>query len=140
MSSMLLMSGAVLVASPSAHVVDLTQVPCQFLDVEAPQNFPAESADACKQVNKTTSAGRLKKVKPLHLKAGTHTFRVKNASVPYEVGFWLRGAKEADGLPSVSGGEIKKGMTKTYTATLVPGAYLFSCPLNPTLDYPLIVE
>jgi hypothetical protein len=43
-------------------------------------------------------------------------------------------------LPSVSGGGLKMGKTQDYAIDLKPGEYLYSCPLNPTPNYPLIVE
>ena len=77
----------------------------------------------------------------LRLKPGAHVFRVTNRDVPYELGFWLRG----DGLiaraslPSVSGGGLVTGTTRDYEIELKPGNYVYSCPLNPTLDYKLVV-
>ena len=62
--------------------------------------------------------------------------------MPYELGFWLRG----DGLaarallPSVSGGGLVTGKTQDYEIELKPGEYVYSCPLNPTPDYKLVVR
>jgi len=39
----------------------------------------------------------------------------------------------------VSGGGLTTGTTKDYEVELEPGEYLYSCPLNPTPDYKLIV-
>ena len=69
-------------------------------------------------------------------------FRVTNKNVPYGLGFYLRG----DGivnratLPSVSGGGLNLGVTKDYEITLKPGEYVYSCPLNPTPDYKIVVD
>ena len=77
----------------------------------------------------------------MRLKAGRYVFRVANKSVPYDLGFWLRG----DGLinrarlPSVSGGGLRTGTTRDYEIDLKPGEYVYSCPLNPTPDYKLVV-
>jgi hypothetical protein len=62
--------------------------------------------------------------------------------VPYELGFWLRGASLIDRarLPSVSGGGLTTGRTQDYAVDLKPGRYVYSCPLNPTPDYALIVK
>ena len=63
-----------------------------------------------------------------------------NKNVPYGLGFWLRG--EGFGrvtLPSVSGGGLNPGVTKDYVIDLKAGDYLYSCPLNPTPDYKLVV-
>ena len=35
---------------------------------------------------------------------------------------------------------LKTGKTVDYVIDLKPGEYLYSCPLNPTPNYPLIVE
>lgn len=41
---------------------------------------------------------------------------------------------------SVSGGGLATGKSKDYTVNLKPGEYVFSCPLNPTPDYRVVVE
>ncbi|MGP1614552.1 MAG: hypothetical protein ACTS5Y_05780, partial [Pollutimonas bauzanensis] len=73
---------------------------------------------------------------------GRYIFRVTNKDVPYELGFWLRGAGLTGRatLPSVSGGGLTQGVTKDYAIELKPGEYAYSCPLNPTPDYRLIVS
>lgn len=125
------------------QVVTLTQVPCQFLESEngADQGFRSKRAADCDAVNARTSGERLAKAKVLRLRPGRTVFRVANRNVPYELGFWLRG----DGLvnrarlPSVSGGGLAIGKTQDYTVDLKPGEYVYSCPLNPTPDYGLVV-
>ena len=42
-------------------------------------------------------------------------------------------------LPSVSGGGLGTGQTRDYEIDLKPGEYVYSCPLNPTPDYKLVV-
>ena len=85
---------------------------------------------------------RVDEAQPMRLKAGSYVFRVTNKTVPYDLGFWLRG----DGLvnrarlPSVSGGGLKTGATREYTIELEAGEYVYSCPLNTTPDYRLIVS
>ena len=76
------------------------------------------------------------------LEPGKYIFRVTNQDVPYALGFWLRG-KGIVGratLPSVSGGGLGTGITKDYVIELSEGEYLYSCPLNPTPDYRLVVS
>ena len=77
--------------------------------------------------------------KPLELKPGRYLFRVTNRSVP--LGFWLRGAGLVGRvkLPSVSGGGLTQGATKDYAVELKPGEYFYSCPLDTTPGYRLIV-
>ncbi|MDJ0690821.1 MAG: hypothetical protein QNJ41_20220 [Xenococcaceae cyanobacterium MO_188.B32] len=130
------------VQSEAATVINLTQTGCQFLETEARdyQYQPKQSVD-CKQINSQTLSTRKPKFKPLELKAGKHIFRVTNSDVPYELGFYLRGAGvKKINLPKVSGGGLIQGKTQDYEITLSPGKYVFSCPLNPTPDYPLIVN
>lgn len=43
-------------------------------------------------------------------------------------------------LPSVSGGGLTEGKTQDYEVDLKPGKYVYSCPLDPTPDYNLVVR
>jgi hypothetical protein len=147
-----LLSGAVLAlglaAQPAfaeqATVTELTQTACQFVESEngVDHGFRTAGKTDCEAVNAETGAERLAQAKVITLKPGKHVFRITNRNVPYELGFWLRG----DGLvnrvtlPSVSGGGLIQGATKDYEIVLEPGEYLYSCPLNPTPDYKLVVE
>ncbi|HKJ00580.1 MAG TPA: hypothetical protein VKB51_19070 [bacterium] len=131
-------------SKPQAQVIQLTQVPCQFVESEdgIDRGFSSHQAADCETINAKSGAQRVADAKPLVLKPGRYIFRVTNKDVPYELGFWLRG----DGvinrarLPSVSGGGITTGKTQEYEVTLKPGEYVYSCPLNPTPDYKLIVK
>ncbi len=124
-------------------VIELTQVPCQFLESENGINrgFSSRSISDCQAINKQTGEKRLAESKVLKLKPGRYVFRVSNSNVPYELGFWLRG----DGLlnrarlPSISGGGLTTGKTQDYEIDLKPGEYVYSCPLNPTPNYKLVV-
>ncbi|MEO5698932.1 MAG: hypothetical protein ABIS17_14685 [Casimicrobiaceae bacterium] len=124
-------------------VVKLTQVPCQFLESEGGTNraYQSQSIKDCEAINAQSGAERVAAAKVLKLKAGDYVFRVKNENVPYELGFWLRGAGVASRLrlPSVSGGGLTEGKTQDYAITLKAGEYLYSCPLNTTPDYKLVV-
>ena len=97
---------------------------------------------ACEAINARTAKERTARAKPLQLKPGEYVFRVTNRNVPYELGFWLRGASTAGRLtlPSVSGGGLLQGKTQDYRIELKPGEYVYSCPLNTTPDYKLIVR
>jgi len=121
------------------NIVPLTQAACQFLEAEGTDlNFRTFTPEDCKQHNSETASSRT--AQPLTIPAGEYTFRVSNQDVPYEVGFYLRGAGLGGlTLPNVSGGGLFLGQTKDYTVTLKPGEYVYSCPLNPTLRYPLTV-
>ncbi len=130
----------------SAELIELTQVPCQFLDVEKDQGFKTTKKADCEAINAKTTKSRLEKARVMELKAGDFIFSVTNKNVPYELGFWLR-EKDYDwrnplhklSKISVSGGGLTTGKSRKYEVTLKPGEYLFSCPLNTTPDYRLIV-
>jgi len=128
------------VAKTGPQVINLTQTPCQFIESEKELlKSPPRSYNGCKKFNKNTAAAR--PIIPLKLKPGKYIFRVANKNVPYELGFWLRGKGISRALlPSVSGGDIQPGKSKDYKITLKKGEYVYSCPLNPTPDYPLIVK
>jgi len=123
-------------------VIEFTQTACQFVETEGVDHgFTSTKKADCENINNESGAERLAKSKTLTLKSGKYIFRIKNKNVPYELGFWLRG----DGLinratlPSVSGGGLLQGATQDYEIELAAGEYVFSCPLNPTLDYKLVV-
>lgn len=130
----------------SAEVIELTQVPCQFLDVEEHQGFKTTKKADCETINARTAKARLEKARIMELKAGDFIFNVTNKNVPYQLGFWLR-EKDYDwrnplhklSKISVSGGGLTTGTSRKYEVTLKPGEYLFSCPLNTTPDYRLVV-
>ena len=138
-----LLCGAAVPAS-AVQWVELTQVPCQFLESEGgvDRGYKSRSIRDCEAINAKTANERVAKAKPLALKPGKYVFRVTNKDVPYELGFWLRGASVAGRvtLPSVSGGGLIPGKTQDYEIELKPGEYLYSCPLNTTPDYKLVVK
>ncbi len=73
---------------------------------------------------------------------GEYIFRVTNKNVRYELRFWLRGDSLIGRLrlPSVSGGGLMTRETQNYEIDLTPGEYVYSCPLNTTPDYKLVVK
>lgn len=131
-------------AAAQSKVIDLTQVPCQFLESEGQKDrgFKSSRAADCEAINARSAHKRLAEAKPLQLAPGKYVFRVTNRNVPYELGFWLRGDSLLDRarLPSVSGGGLTTGRTQDYEIELRPGNYVYSCPLNPTPDYKLVVR
>ncbi len=131
-------------AAQEPQVVNLTQVPCQFIESERGQNlgFKSLQASDCEAINAKTGKQRLEAATTRELKPGKYVFRVTNKNVPYELGFWLRGESLVDRarLPGVSGGGLAAGKTRDYAIELKPGNYVFSCPLNPTPDYRLVVK
>ena len=134
--------GAATAGAP--RVIELTQVPCQFLESEGniDRGYASRSIKDCEAINGRSGAQRVAGARPLQLKPGKYVFRVTNKNVPYELGFWLRGASVAGRvtLPSVSGGGLIPGKTQDYEIELTAGEYVYSCPLNTTPDYRLIVQ
>lgn len=131
------------------QVIELTQTGCQFLESEngVDHGFKTTQKADCDAINAETGKERLANAKVLELEPGEYVFRVTNQNVPYELGFWLREADYQLGNPihkltkvSVSGGGLGTGQTKDYAVELAPGEYLYSCPLNPTPDYRLVVK
>ncbi len=120
-------------------IVELTQTPCTIVEAEIrPHEYVSNSKSDCVRINKERAGKDL--LRALYLKAGPTIFRVTNVNVSYPLGFWVRGGGLSRvTLPSVSGGGLATGETKDYYIDLKPGKYLYSCPLNPTPDYPLVV-
>ncbi len=125
------------------RIIELTQTACQFVESEngIDHGFATGSKSDCETINAESGDRRLAEAKVLELKPGRYVFRVTNEDVPYELGFWLRG----EGLgrfvkDSVSGGGLTAGKTLDYEIELTEGDYLYSCPLNPTPDYRIVVK
>ncbi|MCG8691916.1 MAG: hypothetical protein MI806_11970 [Minwuiales bacterium] len=124
-------------------VVELTQTACQFVESEngVDHGYTSTGKADCQAINGKSGDERLANAKVMELDAGSYIFRVTNKNVPYDLGFWLRGKGLGRvTLPSVSGGGLSEGATKDYAIDLTPGEYHYSCPLNPTLDYVLVVR
>ena len=130
-------------------VIDITQVACQFLESEngVDHDYTTMRKADCERINADTGDQRLAQAEVLKLPAGDYTFRVSNVDVPYELGFWIREEDYDWRNPihqatkiSVSGGGLTTGTVKDYNVSLEPGEYLYSCPLNTTPNYRLIVE
>ncbi len=143
--STFLIGSSILISSPDAsatEIIELNQTPCQFLEPEGENHgFISKRKSDCEAENHRSEKDRLASAKTITLKSGAYIFRVTNTNVPYPLGFWLRG----DGLlnrarlPSVSGGGLSTGKSRDYKITLKPGEYVYSCPLNTTPDYKLVV-
>ena len=141
--------GSVKADHKNSNVVVLTQTGCQFVESEkgVDHKFTPKSADDCKAINAETAQDRIAKTEPLKLKPGKYVFRVTNKGVPYPIGFWIRAKDYSWKNPlhkltktSVSGGGLTIGKTREYEVTLEAGMeYVYSCPLNPTPDYSIVV-
>lgn len=119
-----LFAALVLVGSPAPAeepaVIELTQTPCQFVEIESDGDHGFKSSEKadCEKINAETGAERLAAAQVLRLKPGDYVFRVTNQNVPYPLGFWLRekGYGEASylhrlAMTSVSGGGLDTGKT-----------------------------
>lgn len=133
-------------AQAAPKVIELVQVPCQFLEVEPDHGYVSTMKSDCEVINEKNGEKRVSEAKTITLKPGDYVFRVTNKNVPYELGFWLREKDYNWANPlhklskiSVSGGGMQTGKTLDYAVTLKPGEYLYSCPLNTTPDYKLVV-
>ena len=142
------LAGADAGAAEHPQIIQLTQTGCQFLEPEGTDHgYKTTKKADCEAINAQTGADRIAKSKVIELKPGRYVFRVTNKNVPYDLGFWLRSKGYNFGNPlhkltktSVSGGGLSPGKTQDYAVTLEPGEYVFSCPLNTTPDYRLVVK
>ena len=134
-----LASTAVGAADPT--IITLTQTGCQFTEPEGKDHgFKTMGSADCNAINSQSGKKRLAEAETITLKPGKYVFRVTNKNVPYQLGFYLRGAGIGRlTLPKVSGGGLVKGKSRDYAITLKEGDYYYSCPLNPTPDYRLKV-
>ncbi len=143
LAAALLVSLPGLASAEDANIVALTQTPCQFLEPEnGDKGYKSSGKADCVAINEKTSEDRLAAAKVIKLKAGKTIFRVTNKNVSYPLGFYFRGSGVLNyaTLPKVSGGGLNTGVTKDYAIDLKPGEYVFSCPLNNTPDYKVVVN
>lgn len=77
----------------------------------------------------------------LTLAPGNYIFEVSNLEVDKGLGFYLQDASEAQVANSGVAALVEKGKTqRTGVVTLTEGTYHYSCPLNPTPQYTLMVK
>ncbi len=144
----LLIAGTGAAGAGDVSVLTVTQVACQFLEAEngVDHGFETTKPSDCAAINARTAERRLATARVLRLKPGKYVFRVTNLDVPYELGFTLR-QKDYDWRNpvhrltklTVAGGGVNTGQTRDYMVELRPGEYIYSCPLNTTPDYRLVV-
>lgn len=147
-TGLLALSAVPATAADDVTVIELTQIGCQFLESEngVDRGFSPQSPEDCKRINGGTAEERLAEHEVLELQPGRYVFRVTNKNVPYELGFFLREPDYDWSNPvhqatktAVSGGGLVQGKTQDYEVTLEPGEYIYSCPLNPTPNYRIVV-
>jgi hypothetical protein len=117
-------------------VLTLTQAPCRFVENEPDAQFEASSAIGCRKFSYEALPTRGQRA--LRVAAGRWRIEVHNAGTGRDLGFWLR--REDDGFTVVSAGGIASDARGMYVVDLAAGRYLYSCPLNPTPSYLLVVQ
>ncbi len=136
-------------AADDVTVITLTQTPCQFVEAEngTDHMYTSTMKEDCEKINADSGEARVAASEVMTLKPGKYIFRVTNKNVPYSLGFWLREHDYNWANPihkatkiSVSGGGMDTGKTLDYEVELKEGEYLYSCPLNTTPDYKLLVK
>jgi hypothetical protein len=142
-------SGSAHSAADDVTIITLTQTPCQFVEAEngIDHMFMSKEQADCEKINAESGEKRVMDSEVLTLKPGKYIFRVTNKNVPYSLGFWLREHDYNWANPlhkvskiSISGGGLDTGTTLDYEVELKEGEYLYSCPLNTTPDYKLVVK
>jgi hypothetical protein len=118
------------------RVLALHQSACRFVEAEPDATFEANDALGCRKYMYEELPHRSHRA--LRLGAGRVVLEVTNEGVAHEVGIWLR--RESDGTVIATGGGIAPGASGRYDVELVAGRYLYSCPLNPTPAYLIVVE
>lgn len=84
----------------------------------------------------------------LTLKPGSYVFEVANSGIDHEVAFFLQSEKDKSSK-EFSTALANSGLSKTIkdgesaksgVVELKKGTYVYSCPLNPTPKYTIVVE
>lgn len=112
------------------------------------QNLKAQTKEKNVTVIELTQTEKQFETKELYLLAGTYQFRIVNKNVDRDLGFVIQKEEDKNGdlmktaFPtSFTAAQVKKG-TAEYTGLveLKKGLYVYSCPLNPTPHYKIIVK
>lgn len=110
-------------------------------------SFSASAQDNVKKIKLIQTPGQFEG-KELNLKPGKYQFEVSNKGIDHEVAFFLQKEKDkgnkdfGTAIPNSGVAKvIKDGETSsTGVVELAKGRYVYSCPLNPTPHYTIIVE
>ena len=112
------------------------------------QSVNAQTTDKNVKIIELTQTDGMFYTQELELKPGKYQFKVTNKDVDKEVGFVIQKSADKDGdvmktaVPnSFTSALVKKGETQySGIVELAPGEYVYSCPLNPTPHYSLVVK
>lgn len=127
----------ILSVEPGANRLNLTLGACRMEAAEPDWDAGEVDEDHCRAINRTTVHGRTARALVVH--PGEYEFVVTNSAFERPLGLWLR-REDDQNTPVLSGGGADFGENKSWTAELLPGRYIYSCPLSPTPDYLLIVR
>lgn len=112
------------------------------------QNLNAQTTEKNVTIIELTQTEKQFETQELHLVAGKYQFRIVNKSVERDLGFVIQKEedKNADlmktAIPTAfTKKQVKKGKAEyTGIVDLKKGNYVYSCPLNPTPHYKIIVK
>lgn len=107
----------------------------------------SQSKDKVTVVKLSETPGQFE-TKSLKLKPGKYQFEVINKSVDHEVAFFLQQEADKDKKEmssAIANSMLPKTLKQGEKATtgiveLKKGTYVYSCPLNPTPHYSIVVE
>lgn len=112
-----------------------------FIVVGLVANAQTQAKDEPKVIRLDQTSGQFVQA-GLNLAPGKYIFEISNQEVGKGVGFYLH--MEGDKEPvagSDKAGLIKNNEVKrTEIVELKAGEYIYSCPLNPTPDYKIVVR
>lgn len=118
-------------------VLELHASSCRFADAEPFWTASESDRDGCIETNRTAFEDRTQVA--IRVPSGDARVRIVNQGVGRPVGLWIR-PTEDPGVTVLSVGGVADGEAREFEISLEPGTYLYSCPLNPTPDYLLMVE
>lgn len=127
----------VLVVEPGANRLNFELDACRFTAAEPDWNAGDAEAGHCREINRATVHSRGARALVVH--PGEYEFQVTNSAFERPLGFWLR-REDDPNVPILTGGGASFGGHNSWSAELLPGRYVYSCPLSPTPDYLLIVR
>ncbi len=127
----------VLSVEAGANRLSLELNRCRFATAEPSWDAGPVDADHCREINRATVPNRDAQALVVH--PGEYEFVVRNSAFERPLGFWLR-REDDPNTPVLTGGGAEFGQDRSWTAELLPGRYIYSCPLSPTPDYLLIVR
>lgn len=125
----------ILGSTPDGSQITLSLRRCSFAAAEP--NWQAEPDSTCRLVNQGSVHLRTQQAIVVH--PGEYEFVVENQAFDRGLGLWLR-REDDPNIPVITGGGAALDGNNRWHAELLPGRYIYSCPLSPTPDYLMIVR